>query len=69
MSRNHKYFERKPETWNIIDFLNECEVEPYDLKIDTQKASLMTSKEGELEKRNRFSTDLCWQVKILLVVA
>src|ERR1043166_871597 len=40
MSRNHEYFERNPEAWNIIDFLNECEIEPYDAKIDKYTKSL-----------------------------
>ncbi|PKC67435.1 hypothetical protein RhiirA1_164189 [Rhizophagus irregularis] len=30
----HKYFDYKPSEWNIIEFLKECEVEPFDRKID-----------------------------------
>ena len=29
----HKYFERAYSDWNILGFLNECEVEPFDQKI------------------------------------
>ncbi|CAI2196808.1 18498_t:CDS:2, partial [Funneliformis geosporum] len=54
MSWNHEYFERNPETWGIIDFLNECEVEPYDAKIDKYTKSLKAianDKQGERTKK------------------
>ncbi|CAB5360962.1 unnamed protein product [Rhizophagus irregularis] len=54
MSRNHEYFERNPETWSIIDFLNECKVEPYDAKIDKYTKSLKAianDKQGERTKK------------------
>lgn len=54
MSRNHEYFERNPETWSIIDFLNECLVEPYDAKIDKYTKSLKAianDKQGERTKK------------------
>jgi hypothetical protein len=54
MSRNHKYFERNPETWNSIDFLNECEVEPYGAKIDKYTKTLKAianNQQGERAKK------------------
>ena len=30
---SHKYFERAYSDWNILGFLNECEVEPFDQKL------------------------------------
>ncbi|CAG8477785.1 11474_t:CDS:10 [Acaulospora morrowiae] len=30
----HKYFSRKYSKWNIVGFLNECYIEPFNLKID-----------------------------------
>ncbi|CAI2177529.1 19352_t:CDS:2 [Funneliformis geosporum] len=29
----HKYFDHKSSEWNILEFLNECEVESFDRKI------------------------------------
>ncbi|PKY40108.1 hypothetical protein RhiirA4_394265, partial [Rhizophagus irregularis] len=31
---SHKYFDRDSSNWNILDFLNVCDVEPFDNKID-----------------------------------
>jgi hypothetical protein len=70
MTSNHKYFERNPETWSIIDFLNEYKVKLYDTKIDKYTKSLKAitndQQEERLKKCNHFSTGLYWQVKILL---
>ncbi|CAG8647153.1 9010_t:CDS:10, partial [Funneliformis mosseae] len=35
-----KYFDRKASEWNILDFLNECEAEQFDLKIHRYIKSL-----------------------------
>ncbi|CAG8728163.1 15536_t:CDS:10, partial [Funneliformis caledonium] len=35
-----EYFNRKPENWSILDFLNECDLEPFDRKIDFYIKSL-----------------------------
>ena len=35
-----KYFDRKASEWNILDFLNECEAEPFDLQIHRYIKSL-----------------------------
>jgi hypothetical protein len=42
MSRKyiHKYFEREASKWNILDFLNECDIEPFERKIDCYTSSL-----------------------------
>ncbi|GET63347.1 hypothetical protein GLOIN_2v1495160 [Rhizophagus irregularis DAOM 181602=DAOM 197198] len=39
-SRTHKYFDRKSSEWNITGFLEECEVESLELKIDRYLKSL-----------------------------
>ncbi|CAB4397015.1 unnamed protein product [Rhizophagus irregularis] len=39
-SRTHKYFDRKSSEWNITRFLEECEVESLELKIDRYLKSL-----------------------------
>ncbi|CAG8652257.1 1218_t:CDS:2 [Gigaspora margarita] len=36
----HKYFDRDSSNWNILDFLNACDVEPFDNKIDVYLKSL-----------------------------
>ncbi|PKK64925.1 hypothetical protein RhiirC2_869045 [Rhizophagus irregularis] len=32
MSGIHEYFKKNPTNWNFIDFLNECDTEPFDAK-------------------------------------
>jgi hypothetical protein len=34
MSGIHEYFKKKPKDWSIIDFLEECDTEPFDAKVD-----------------------------------
>src|SRR5688500_1615245 len=36
----HKYFDRKPDDWNITGFLNECEIELFRDKIGCYLTSL-----------------------------
>ena len=31
----HKYFDKKSNEWGILDFLNECDIEIFEKKIDT----------------------------------
>src|SRR6266508_741512 len=31
----HKYFDQDPANWSILGFLNECELEPFETKIDS----------------------------------
>ncbi len=52
---NHEYFERKPEGWNIVDFLNRCGIEPYDAKIDRYIKSLkaIADEQGEGERAEK----------------
>jgi hypothetical protein len=40
MPKIDKYFERKYTKWNIIDFLNECNIETFEGKIDHYLKSL-----------------------------
>ncbi len=30
----HEYFKKTPADWSVIDFLNECDAEPFDAKVD-----------------------------------
>ena len=39
-SRTHEYFDRKSSEWSITGFLEECEVESLELKIDRYLKSL-----------------------------
>ena len=36
----YEYFSRDPSTWGIIDFLNQCDLEPFERKIDHYIKSL-----------------------------
>ncbi len=36
MSKKHEYFEQNPKDWNIVDFLNKCDIVLFDIKIDIQ---------------------------------
>lgn len=36
----HEYFHRDPSKWNVLDFLNACVLEPFDIKIDEYIKSL-----------------------------
>jgi len=38
----HKYFDRKPTKWNIREFLDECEEETFQRKIEVYLLSLET---------------------------
>ncbi len=40
MSKIHEYFKRKPSEWDIVAFLNDCEKEPFETKIDEYVKSL-----------------------------
>ncbi|CAG8706937.1 10360_t:CDS:2 [Funneliformis caledonium] len=47
MSKIDKFFERKSTKWNIIDFLNECDIETLEGKIDHYLKSLRAIVERE----------------------
>ncbi|CAG8709332.1 26634_t:CDS:10 [Dentiscutata erythropus] len=53
MSKIHKYFDCKCNKWNIVGFLNECDIEPFDKKIDEYLKSLekIDRKEGRRQKK------------------
>src|SRR5690242_7440377 len=36
----YEYFSRDPNTWSIIDFLKQCDLEPFERKIDHYIKSL-----------------------------
>lgn len=47
----HKYFSRKSSDWNIIDFLEECDLEPYRKKIEEYILSLEAIVKMEKDQR------------------
>ncbi|CAG8451269.1 15324_t:CDS:10 [Cetraspora pellucida] len=49
----HKYFDCKCNKWNIVGFLNECDIEPFDKKIDEYLKSLekIDREEGRRQKK------------------
>ncbi|CAB4413389.1 unnamed protein product [Rhizophagus irregularis] len=47
----HKYFNRKPDDWNITDFLNECEAELFRDKVGCYLTSLETIINTEKDER------------------
>lgn len=47
----HKYFERKSTEWCLTGFLDACEVEPFERKIDQYLRCLTTIAEGEEGRR------------------
>ena len=54
MSNVHKYFDRASEEWEIRDFLENCDIEPFEQKIDCYTKSLeeiANNEGGSREKR------------------
>ena len=53
--KTNKYFGRKTSDWNILEFLKECEEEPFDLKIDCYIKSLenISNREGDNCRREK----------------
>ena len=53
MSRKniHKYFERKTSECNVLGFLNECDIEPFERKIDCYTSSLDMIADNEKDCR------------------
>jgi hypothetical protein len=47
----HEYFDRDSSTWNISDFLNVCDVEPFDNKLDVYLKSLENIFDQEQDTR------------------
>jgi hypothetical protein len=52
-SRTHEYFDRKSSEWSITDFLNECEKETFEIKIDYYLKSLRDIVECEQGNRSQ----------------
>jgi len=53
MSKINKYFNHKYSKWNIIGFLNECDLELFDRKIDEYLKSLekINNEKGMRQKK------------------
>lgn len=58
MSKIHNFFERKPEKWNIKDYLNECEIESFIAKIDNYIKSLKAIIERDQGERQKAARNL-----------
>ncbi|CAG8600442.1 2437_t:CDS:2 [Diversispora eburnea] len=54
----HEYFERKASEWNIIDFLEECDLEPYTKKIEEYLKCLETIVNTEKDQRHEKAQEL-----------
>ncbi|CAG8677465.1 13794_t:CDS:2, partial [Dentiscutata heterogama] len=54
MSENqaYEYFNRRHSEWNILGFLNYCDVEPFDIKIDYYLKCLETMVNREQGEKN-----------------
>ena len=48
----HEYFDRKSADWGILNFMNECGIEPFEKKIDAYVKSLNGIINNEQGKRN-----------------
>ncbi|CAB4445458.1 unnamed protein product [Rhizophagus irregularis] len=50
----YEYFKKNPTNWNFIDFLNECDTEPFDAKVDKYTKGLekiANNQQGERTER------------------
>ncbi|CAG8519357.1 7616_t:CDS:2, partial [Funneliformis caledonium] len=54
----YEYFEQKPSTWNIIEFLEQCNLEPFDKKVDRYIRCLRLIASGEQKKRKEMAEQL-----------
>ena len=59
----HKYFSRKSSDWNIIDFLEECDLEPCRRKIQEYLLSLETISNMEKGQRRETAQKLFYRYK------
>ncbi|CAG8826422.1 10215_t:CDS:2, partial [Dentiscutata erythropus] len=55
---NHEYFNRKYSEWSITGFLNECNKEPFRLKIDDYLKSLQVVISNDQGKRREKAQQL-----------
>ncbi|GBC22396.2 hypothetical protein GLOIN_2v1770754 [Rhizophagus irregularis DAOM 181602=DAOM 197198] len=49
----HEYFDQTYTEWNIREFLNECNKEPFQQKIDTYLKSIENIVRSDKEKRSK----------------
>jgi hypothetical protein len=56
--RKHQYFEKSSSKWNINDFLEECDLEPYHRKIEAYTTSLEFIANKETGKRSNKASQL-----------
>ncbi|CAI2193432.1 10576_t:CDS:2 [Funneliformis geosporum] len=63
-SKGYEYFDRKSSTWNIIEFLSECNLEPFQKKIDCYLKCLDTIFKSERGVRKETAEKLLDQYKL-----
>ncbi|PKK56879.1 hypothetical protein RhiirC2_418334 [Rhizophagus irregularis] len=63
-SKEYEYFDRKSSKWNIIGFLNECDLEPFQRKIDCYLKCLDTIFESEHGMRKETAKNLLDNYKL-----
>ncbi len=44
---SNKYFDQNPASWSVLDYLNKCKLEPFQLKIDNYIKCLTTIVDNE----------------------
>jgi len=54
----YEYFERKPSKWDIIEFLEQCDLEPYGKKVDRYIRCLKCITRGEQKERKEKAEEL-----------
>ncbi|CAG8559811.1 9886_t:CDS:2, partial [Ambispora leptoticha] len=60
---DHKYFDRKCSEWNILEFLDECELEPFGKKIECYLTSLEVIANCGTDRRRQLAQLLLDQYK------
>nr|CAG8544729.1 14976_t:CDS:2 [Entrophospora candida] len=63
----HKYFDQDPVNWNILGFLNDCDKEPFHMKVDCYIKSLQTINESEQGDRKKYTRILLDRYKMAII--
>ncbi|CAG8700539.1 11976_t:CDS:2, partial [Acaulospora morrowiae] len=57
-NEHYEYFAQKPSKWDIIEFLEQCDLEPYGKKVDRYIRCLRCIARGEQKKRKEKAEEL-----------
>ena len=67
----HEYFDRTASEWNIIEFLDECDLEPFQCKLDDYLKSLemiLASEKGKKYDKAKLLLDRYKEVSVKILV-